>query len=287
MRRLTLLAAAALAVALPNAALPAAAQAAPDPAEALKQQLRPEHGVRIDEVARVVSSRMSIRTRYHSGIQLGQGGPVAAYSDMEDASDGGSWGRKPSKPAQAAAVGTYVYTSGEAVHDVLPDGKSWVRAAYGSRYPNVALALASRQTINVFDPDVLKATLKGAKSGAVAGGRLYRGTTTYAALYKADRSFYGRLFGGAPSGATARIAISWRLWTDGQGLIRRLSTTETATSGRYRSTDTRYSEWGHHLIVGAPARAEVVDWKDRRRPDPAFPGGGIDPSAAHSWPNAG
>ncbi|MFI6711163.1 hypothetical protein ACIBF7_32340 [Nonomuraea sp. NPDC050478] len=266
MRRWILPAAVALAAALP--ATPAVAQAAPDPAQAVKAQLRHERGVRIAEISRTVTGKASTRTRYHSGIQLAPTGPVASWADVEDASDTRSQDGLGAKPGQKAAVGTSVYTSGEAVADLLPKDKLWIRVKQ-SGHPNLALGTASKQTINVFDPAVLKAVLKGKGGKAVTGGRHYKGTITYAKLYEAAKGHYGKLFDGAPRGAFAKTAISWKLWTDGQGLPVRLSTTERATSGAYRTIDTRYSSWGEHLIVTAPARAEVVEWKDRSRPGTA------------------
>ncbi|MFG1945001.1 hypothetical protein [Nonomuraea sp. NPDC048826] len=288
MRRWILPAALALAAALPAVtAVPAAARtAAPDPAQAVKAQLRPERGVRVDEVSRAVTAKASTRTRYHSGIQLGPTGPVASWADVEDASDDRSSGGQGSKPGQRAAVGTSVYTTGEAVAELLPKDKLWVRTEQGDRYPNLALAVASKQTINVFDPAVLRAALKGKRAGAVSGGHLYRGTITYAKLYEAAKGYYGKLFSGAPRGAYAKTTISWRLWTDSRGLPLRLATTERAVSGAYRTIDTRYSGWGEHLIITAPARAEVVEWEDRRRPGPDAPESDISLSAAHSEPYA-
>lgn len=263
--------------------LPASAQAAPDPVRALKGQLRPQQGVRVDEVARTVTDSYAVRTRYHSGVQLSASGPVASYSDVEDASDAGSFGRKGTEPMQAVAVGSSVYTSGEAVSDLLPDDATWIRVRHGSTYPNLALSVASRQTINVFDPAALKVTLKGAKARAVPGGYAYRGEVTYKELYQASPRYYGKLFGGAPGGGK----VSWRLWTDRGGLLTRLVSSESTRSGSSRSIDSRYSGWGERMFIAAPAGSEVVDWKDRRRSDPAFPQGGLDPSAAHSTPHLG
>ncbi|MDA0634710.1 hypothetical protein OUY22_14900 [Nonomuraea sp. MCN248] len=282
MRRWILPAAVALAATL--LATPAAAQAAPDPAQAVKAQLRPERGVRVAEVSRTVTSQASTRTRYHSGIQLAPTGPVASWADVEDASDSRSSDGQGSKPGQRAAVGTSVYTSGEAVAEFLPKDKLWVRTMQDDSHPNLALAVASKQTINVFDPAVLKAALKGKRARAVSGGHLYQGTITYAQLYEADKAYYGGLFDGAPRGAYAKTAVSWRLWTDARGLPVRLSTTERARSGAYRTIDTRYSGWGEHLIITAPAKAEVVEWEERRRPGPDAPESDIGPSATHSEP---
>lgn len=246
---------------------PAAAQAAPDPAKAVAAQLRPERGVRIAEISRTVTAKTSTRTRYHSGIQLGPAGPVASWADVEDASDSRSSSGLGTEPSQRVAVGTSVYTSGPAVAELLPKDAVWVRVKQ-DRYPNLALATASKQTINVFDPNVLKAVLKGKRAKTVTGGHLYQGKITYAKLYEAAKGHYGKLFGGVPRGAYAKTTITWRLWTDGSGLPTRLATTERATTGAYRNIDTRYSGWGEHLIITAPAKAEVVEWEDRRRPGP-------------------
>ncbi|HLU71755.1 MAG TPA: hypothetical protein VKZ82_06225 [Nonomuraea sp.] len=267
MRRWILPAALALAATLPAA--PAAAKAAPDPAQAVKAQLKNERGVRVAEISRTVTAKTSTRTRYHSGIQLAPTGPVASWADVEDASDTQSQSGQNSEPGQKAAVGRTVYASGPAVANLLPKDKVWIKLERDDRHPNPALATATKQTLNVFDPAVLKATLKGKSAKAVSGGHLYQGTITYAKLYEASKGYYGKLFDGAPRGAAAKTAISWKLWTDGAGLPVRLQTTERAKSGAYRNTDTRYSGWGEHMIITAPARAEVVEWKDRSRPGTA------------------
>ena len=80
MRRWILPAALALAATLPAA--PAAAKAAPDPAQAVKAQLKNERGVRVAEISRTVTAKTSTRTRYHSGIQLAPTGPVASWADV-------------------------------------------------------------------------------------------------------------------------------------------------------------------------------------------------------------
>ncbi|MER5426312.1 hypothetical protein [Streptosporangium roseum] len=121
---------------------------------------------------------------------------------------------------------------------------------------------ASLQTIDVFEPAVLKAMLKGAKAKAVSGGFFSLGTVSYEQLAKASKD---------PSAAVLRETlfgdsdqkIAWRLWTDGTGRPTRLMTTEAgqwdSSTPVTRRTDTRYSEWGSHVVVLAPPADQVVD----------------------------
>lgn len=241
---------------------PAAARtAAPDPVRALKKQLKAERGVKLTEVSKPGTSTSRIRAK--SGVQLSPSGPVAAYSVMEPVGE-------PGEPVETLTFRRSAYLGGEAVAQLLPEGKSWVGAEAAKGVTTDPTSLASRQPINVFDPAVLKATLKGERARPVSGGYLYQGVVTYQELYEASRSFYADKVRGERS----KRKISYRLWIGREGLIQRLRTQEDLGWGeeKYLATaDTRYSDWGHRLVISPPAEDEVLPYEEFRNlrvPDP-------------------
>ncbi|MFI6883951.1 hypothetical protein [Streptosporangium canum] len=252
MRRWLALAAATL-IASVAAAVPAAAQTGPpDPAQAVKRQLRAEHGVQTAEISRMIfKDATSSRFRINSRLQLGPTGPVAADSTMQWVLDPKS--RKMAEtnelladlasPAYMTVVGGYLYASG--LYS-LPAGKTWARSAAPRPDAQYATEAATQQTaVNVFDPAALKTLLKGATVKPVPGGFIYQGTLT-------------------------RPTISWRLWTDATGLPKRLLTNKHVT-GKYRSAkieriDTRYADWGMPIVVVPPPADEVIDYEDLEDP---------------------
>ncbi|MBG0832266.1 hypothetical protein HS041_31660 [Planomonospora sp. ID67723] len=262
-------------------AVPAAAQTGPaDPVQALKRQFRAERGVHIAEVTRLVfDEKNSVRFRYNGRVQLGPSGPVASDSTLqlvidpplrklleqtlEGESEGGSGdaskGLGLEEPHHAIAVGGYHYTSDGILP--LPHGKTWVRRPGPGRLLNVATV----QPIDVFEPAVLKTMLRGAKGEPVSGGLFYQGTVSYAQLAKASRHASWQLTGMTLFG-DAKKKIAWRLWTDGTGLPTRLMTVQNSRwdedTSLIQRTDTRYGDWGSHILVMAPPADEVVDEKE-------------------------
>jgi hypothetical protein len=275
MRRLIVLAAAALFVWAPNAA--AAETAPPDPVRALKSQLRAERGVTFNEVSRTTLFGDTSRTRHKGGLQLGPSGPVAAYLSVQDVPESKE---EEAETADVVIVGRDAYLTSPAFVAPLPKGKSWIG---GKGIKVNMMSFASEQTINVFDPAVLKAALKGAKVKSVSGGYLYQGAVTYAELYKAAKSYYSLEFEGKSRSSLAKAKVSFRLWTDKQGLIKRLMSS-TASEG----VDTSYSEWGRPLIIEAPAAAEVLGWDDLKDLRIELPDGHVlDSSAYRAQANLG
>lgn len=253
----------------------ASAQAAPpDPAQVLKRQFRPEHGVHITEVSRItIGDGEPLRMRLKSRVQLGTSGPVAMDGTLQivlDAKtkaalerDGVPIPDDIDTELQVSVVGGSLYYSGSFITPLLPAGKTWVRDEPSEDTkitPAVVSRLASQQTINVFEPAVLRAVLKGSTAKPVPGGFVYRGTVTGAELTKASRSTYAR--------QSPKQKINWQLWTDADGRLQRLQTNESMGKGEYgvsEGTDTRYSAWGSELIVIAPPADQVIDAKDLPR----------------------
>ncbi|WP_327106474.1 hypothetical protein [Nonomuraea glycinis] len=266
MRRWMVLATAALFVWAPNAAA-AQSSAAPDPVQALKKQFRAERGVDFTEISRQGAS--TERLRRHAQVQFGSGGPVAAYVIGRGVVDDSRYKDLESEAGLIVAGHTLYLSDSTLVKD-----KNWVGLKYGAKLKAEPAYFTTAQTINVFDPAVLKVTLKGAKAKPVSGGYFYQGDVTYAELSKVNKSYYVLDPEGVTRKANAKTKIEWRLWTDGDGLIQRLSTKTLSTKGKVlERVDTRYSDWGRWQIIAPPAADEVIDYADakklpRDQPDP-------------------
>ncbi|MFF5213299.1 hypothetical protein [Streptosporangium sp. NPDC000396] len=253
------------------AAVPAAAQAGPpDPVQALKRRFRPERGVHIAEVTRLIfEDKQSLRLRVNGRVQLGLSGRAASDATMQlvidppvrkllESKDGDELRNTGIEdPQETIVVGGHRYTSHTLYAGLLPDGKTWVRAGY-----RVTDNAASLQTIDVFEPAVLKAMLGRAKAKPVSGGFFYQEMVSYGQPAKSSKNPSAAVLRETLSGDSDR-KIAWRLWTDGTGLPIRLMTTEATwwnsrTPATHR-TDTRYSEWGSHVVVLAPPADQVAD----------------------------
>jgi hypothetical protein len=254
------MATAALFVWAPNAA--AAQSAAPDPVQALKKQFRAERGVDFTEISRI-GAKVE-RKRRQGQVQFGSNGPLAAYFTMRNVY---SQDRVNAEESDVPAIvdGRTAYIGGPG----LPKGKNWMGLDLGRKVrPELFI---TEQTINVFDPAVLKVTLKGATGKPVSGGFSFQGDVTYAELSKAAKSYYAIHPEAVESKKNAKTRIEWRLWTDSSGLIQRLATKTLSVKGQVlERVDTRYSDWGRWQIIAPPAADEVLDWKDdagNRGPD--------------------
>ncbi|MEV7007103.1 hypothetical protein [Streptosporangium sp. NPDC051022] len=251
---------------------PAAAQAAsPDPVRAIVQRIQAGYGVQISEVSLSIDEKqISLKTRRSGWVQFGPSGPVASEFTSQlvlDSHARKALGRETEAfrslgafdPSHIVVVENTAYVSG-GVYDIsLPEGKTWVRMPYP-----VKATAASAQRIDVFDPAVLRAVLKGSAGEPVSGGFLYRGAVSHAELYKASTP-HTDAFATEPTSGSGRTKIFWNLWTDGRGLPTRLTTSETR-GGRElsltRKADTRYAGWGSRVTVTAPPSEQVIDDKD-------------------------
>ncbi|WP_433418006.1 hypothetical protein ACQP1V_01365 [Microtetraspora malaysiensis] len=261
LNRWVVLTAAVLVTAVPVAAGPAAAQAdRPDPARALKRQLKNEHGVRTSETARVIFSKKSEGGfRIKGSVQLGSSGAVA--TDF-------TWRDIPKPGAEKAAshrvirVGKDVYYDSGQDSGAIPDGKTWTRRNLSAGLTRYIAPTASLQPFNVYDPSMLKAVLTRSTTTPVSGGFLYRGTISYKELSKISTGGYINRFTGTPVNKKSKGTISWRLWADRGGLLKRLYTTDALGAGKdpaIMRVDTRYTGWGFHLVIAAPPADEVMD----------------------------
>ncbi|GIH93940.1 hypothetical protein ACFFMN_15695 [Planobispora siamensis] len=261
-------------VASPAAASTAAASTAvqagaPDPARAVKRQLRDERGVRISETSRFFFGEKSTvsgsGTRISGYLQLSPSGPVAAkftwWSLSRPKGEGLPSGK--SDPYRVVRVGKKVYDSRNTYPGPVPEGKEWIR------FPNDHRGAAARdmaqdaslQPIDVYDQATMKAVLKCSTSTRVSGGYLYRGTISYRELSKVSKGAFVSWTSGRPVTAEGKGKVSWRLWTDRGGLPTRLVTTDTAGTGKdplVKRSDTRYTRWGFRLVVTAPPADEVI-----------------------------
>ena len=257
MRRWVALAAASLIAFVPVAAGSAVAQAsAPDPVQALKRQLQSRHGVRTSETLQVFFGKKSRGAdRIVGKVQLSPSGPVATDFTWRN-------GPTPKSPAEKSnsyrvvRVGKKVYYDADLFPGPVPDGKNWILRTRSAGLAVRMAPTASLQPIHPYELSTLKAVLKRSTRKSASGGSLYRGTMTYAELTKASKgSFhvYGK--------PTSPGKISWQLWTDRDGLLKRLLTADTLGTVVTR-IDTRYTDWGFHLVITAPPADEVITEDD-------------------------
>jgi hypothetical protein len=260
-----LLPVAALIASVPATTGPATAAHAdtPDPARALKRQLRTDHGVRISETTRYSFGKNAkatgTGTRITGTLQLSPSGPVA--TDF-------TWRNLPrSAPYRVIRVGTTVYDGSSHHPGPVPDGKKWIHFPNNHR-GSMARDLsqdASLQPIDVYDPSLLKSLLKHSTRKPIPGGFLYQGTLTYKTLSRVSKTTIINWASGRPIGEKSKGKVSWQLHTDRAGLPKRLTTTDLAGDGKNppaKRSDTRYTTWGFPLVITAPPAHEVIDEAD-------------------------
>ncbi|MEV7010467.1 hypothetical protein [Streptosporangium sp. NPDC051022] len=271
MRRCVALAAAVLVASVSISTAPAAAQTAPpDPARAIKRQLLAGHGVRISESTLTPRDNMPpAKRRYDINLQLGPTGPVAFDNTHRQVPVPGSGKKGKDTPPyvddfrqyRTIAVKEGVYVSGGLYESLLPPGKTWMRVEIPHDFKidsGFIARLLTQQTIDVFDPAVMKVMLKGATAKPVSGGFSYQGEVSWAELYKAAKKTYAPLFRGLSGVELDSRKVPWRLWTDSKGLPSRLVSTEDGSPAAQR-IDTRYTGWGSPVVVTAPPADQVID----------------------------
>lgn len=256
---------------------PASAQAAPsvkaDPVSALKRQFKAHRGVKLAENTKIIGEGKKYRaifTRRAGVLEFGRSGLVA--SDLttkftlpsEDGELKGLFA-----PSRTVSVKGVSYTSGGTFSDSMPEGKKWLRTP-GDTGPLVS---AVQQIISTVEPGTLKATLAhtGARrpGGTWDGTRttVHSGTITLGELFKASPSVRAML-GGKPSGRSATLPVSWKIYIGSDQLVRRVVTSYTESTRGLNSTeltyvnDTRYTGWGTRVTVKAPPAGQVADFDE-------------------------
>ncbi|WP_245651940.1 hypothetical protein [Streptosporangium amethystogenes] len=174
---------------------------------------------------------------------------------------------KKSNPYRVIRVGKDVYDDADRYPGPVPDGKKWVRFPdkHRGRMNRDMARAASLQPIDIYDSSMMRAVLKRSASKPVSGGFLYRGTMSYQELSRVSKSTPIAWTSGKPIGKKSKGKVSWRLWTGRDGLPKRLVTADTAGGGKeplVKRSDTRYTDWGCHLVITAPPTDEVIDEDD-------------------------
>lgn len=269
-RRWTALATAVLIASVPFATSPAAARTgAPDPARALKRQLVNKHGVRISETSRYFFGGKSTvsgnGTRIKGRLRLAPSGPAAADYTWWDVPSAKT--KKKPELHRVIRVGADAYVDAGQYPGPTPEGKEWIRypANHRGSMGRDMDRDASLQPISVYDPSTLKAVLKRSASKPVSGGFLYWGAMSYKDLRTISKGAAISWTSGRPISGKSKGKIAWRLWTGRDGLLKRLTTTDTAGSARkppVKRTDTRYTGWGSRVVITAPPADEVIDERD-------------------------
>ncbi|WP_214327009.1 hypothetical protein [Nonomuraea sediminis] len=264
-------AASAMAAAL---AAPAMAEAKPaNPVDALKKQFVAGHGVKISEKTRTWIGR----EEYVGAVREGRIGfdakgvaaventrtPVmtpALRKDLEKV------GKTNEDTADAVDMlterlymigsGNKLYVNGGLFSTLLPDDKTWVSVSGVPPYS----AVAGDQLIDVFEPATLKTLLATAKRK----GDQYRGTITFADLYKVSPMFRNQTLM-KPKGKLSKVVVSWRITLDSNKLVKRVASSWTMPVTKKLSmsvsSETRYTDWGTDVAITAPDPSEVVDFK--------------------------
>ncbi|MEV4890572.1 hypothetical protein AB0K48_14380 [Nonomuraea sp. NPDC055795] len=268
MRRLIAVAAAAATMIV---APPAFAQV--KPVDALKKQFVAGQGVRVKEISRTWAGKDEYIGATREGVvAFGPKGVTGAETSRTPVLSAKLKKQLAAQvkqnPELADAVelltertymvstGKHYYVHGGLFSQLLPDDKFWVRGA-----GDPSFAALGDQLINVFEPATLKHLLA---TGKHTGPR-YRGTLTFAELYKVSPSFRVQ-FGPKPTGKIGKSPISWRLTLDERNLAQRLAidwtmplTKKVAIRG---TTETRYSDWGADITVKTPTAESIISIDD-------------------------
>lgn len=281
MKRLIAGAAIAAATALLIAA-PAQAAAAPaNPVKALQKQFVTGKGVKFTERTTIIHGRTrEIFVRRSGSFQFGKSGIAASEitgkfninrSDLPE--DAPELFVAMGTPEKSIRIGTTSYTSGGVFGTMIPEDKTWFKAANG---PASGFTGFFAQVINVAEPKTLATILKTAKPS----GNDYNGSITFGELYKVSPWLRASM----PMKLTAKaskVVVTWKLELNSKSLAERLVATFPSkvlygTSGR-TSVDTRFTGWGSAVEITAPPAEEVTTELDPEagKPEdlPLFPNG--------------
>ncbi|NJP93382.1 hypothetical protein HCN51_28720 [Nonomuraea sp. FMUSA5-5] len=252
-------------------ATPALAAAPKDPVVAVKKQLVPGKGVKFTERTTVSEGdTREVFVRRTGTLQFGKSGIAASditgklnitASDLEGLDESGenaelaSLIKAMAQPERTIRIGTTSYISGNVWATMMPEGKTWFKAAKG---PTGGLLGTFGQPLNLAEPATVKTLLKGAKTT----GSGYTGKTLIRDLWKAS-PWLRATWTSKPSAKAMKTPISWRITVNGAGLPTRLVTTfpmaVLGTGGKGSvSVDTSYTGWGSAVSIKAPPADEVT-----------------------------
>ncbi|MEV6151209.1 hypothetical protein AB0L53_12795 [Nonomuraea sp. NPDC052129] len=254
------------------AAGPAQAEpAAKDPVTAVTKQFVAGKGVKFSErTTAIEGNRRNIIIRQSGTYQFSNAGVAASETTGNFTIKAlASGDDKPAKldriekalitPERTITIGKWTYLSGGLWEALLPTGKTWFLVRKG---PVSGLTSIYGQPLNLTEAATLKTLIKGAK--AAEGG--YAGKITVGDLLKVSPYFRGSFLGDMPNKKSAKVAISWKLTVDAEGLPARLVTTypltalySEASKHRAVSVETLYSGWGSTVEIAAPPIDQVTE----------------------------
>ncbi|GAA2210736.1 hypothetical protein GCM10009850_061950 [Nonomuraea monospora] len=251
-------------------ATPALAAAPKDPVVAVKKQLVAGKGVKFTERTTVSEGDVrDIFVRRSGTLQFKKSGIAASditgklnikASDLEGLDESGENAeltamiKAMAQPERTIRIGTTSYISGNIWATMLPEGKTWFKAANG---PTGGLLGTFGQPLNLAEPATVKTLLKGAKTT----GSGYAGKTLVRDLWKAS-PWLRATWVDKPSAKAQKTAISWRITVNKAGLPTRVVATfpmSVLGSGKGSvSVDTSYTGWGSPVSIKAPPADEVA-----------------------------
>ncbi|MGW0802004.1 hypothetical protein [Nonomuraea sp. NPDC002799] len=226
----------------------APAQAAPvDPAKALKKQYAAGNGVRFSETASTRTDGKGSTLRSTGALGFGKRGIVAWNQRNRGTSGSGLIFTTLLSPPQMIVVGGQAYVQGGVFSEDLPEGKKWVSYDETTARPGTGA-----QTLDIFEPKVLKALVSHAKSFK---GGTYQGSLTFGDLSK--------IYGERVDKRTSKISVHYVLGVNSKGLVTRIRSTYSLDYGilgkTTASVDTRYTGWGAKITIKAPPADQVID----------------------------
>ncbi len=231
-----------------TAAIPAAAHAssAADPADAVAKQFGTGRGVQLSETSTITFGREIISYRVKGAFGFGKSGIAAADVTRVPTVDGKTGDR-----FHFRVVGGVTYAYGGVW------GDEWTKV--NQKYKPQEF---SEQNIDVFERATLRKLLttatKHAPGGKVGGVRTtaYSGTVDFGAMHAVSPAFRAEF--GKLTAKERKTRITWRLWVDGKGLPRRLTTSwKRGPSDDFpmdtgSAVTTNYDAWGSKVTVASP-----------------------------------
>jgi hypothetical protein len=252
------------AAAVSMAAAPAWAAAPKDPVATLKQQFRPDTGVKfVDRMTVKVKGEKSYLLRRTGAYEFGTSGISASDASTAFLPDRPRKEKDElgmSEPERTIRVGRTAYISGGFLGFSLEEGKTWFKVPNGPAGGTLGFFA---QPVNPVEPATLQALIKTGK--ATKDG--YAGAITYGELHKASPWTRSNVIPDMKmSQQTLKGVIKWRLTLDAKGLPSRIVTSIPASSlfgGKANSSDalvsdTQFTGWGTKVDIQAPPADQVT-----------------------------